>query len=148
MTVEDTVMVIDKPHFIVKLHKALLEVDLKEGVKKELEDVLEAKPGLRKSLGFLFQTIVPLDIPLKNIKSANVDKQGHVKIVVPSRRDIAIPLEPNESKRLVEKLNELIPIEKERAIQEIREAQKSEKEFEPKRTEMEAEAYRERTGRI
>jgi hypothetical protein len=147
MTTEGIVLVIDKPHFIVKLHTTLLEVDLKEGVKKELEDVIEAKPILRDSLGFLFQTVIPLDVPLKDIESASVNKKGQVKIAIPSRRDIVIPLEPNESKSLVEKLTELIPIEKERAIRELEEAQKSEKEFERKRAEFGTEAYKER-GRI
>ncbi len=148
MTAKDIVMVIDKPHFKVKLHKTLLEVDLKEGIKKELEDVLEAKPMLRESLGFLFQTVIPLDVPLRNIKSANVNKKGQVKIVIPSRKDIIIPLKPNESKRLVEKLNELIPIEKERAIREMQESEKARKAFEPKRAQLETEAHRERAGRV
>jgi hypothetical protein len=148
MTAEDIVMVIDKPHFIVKLHTTLLEVDLKEGVKKELEDVIEARPSLRESLGLLLQSIIPLDVRLKDIRSASVDKKGHVKLDIPHRRDITIPLEPNESRRLVEKLNELIPIEKERAIRDLEEAQKEEKEFEPKRTEFEAESYKERAGRV
>jgi hypothetical protein len=148
MTAEDIVMVIDKPHFIVKLHTTLLEVDLKEGVKKELEDVIEAKPILRESLGLLFQTIVPLDVRLKDIRSASVDKKGYVKIDIPHRKDITIPLKPDESRRLVDKLNELIPIEKERAIRDLEEAQKEGKEFEPKRAEFEAEAYRERVGRV
>jgi hypothetical protein len=138
MATEDIVMVIDKPHFTVKLHKTLLEVDLKEGVKKELEDVFEAKPMLRESLGFLFQTIIPLDVPLRNILSVNVDKKGQVKIVLPSRKDIVIPLKPNESQPLVEKMNELISIEKERAIRDSQEAKKAGEALERKRTESEA----------
>jgi len=118
MATEDIVMVIKKPHFTVKLHKTLLEVDLKKGIKKELEDVLEAKPILRESLGFLFQTIIPLDVPLKDIQSVQVDKKGQVKVIIPSRRDIVIPLKLNESKRLVEKMNEWIAVEKDRAIRE------------------------------
>ncbi|MFB0522247.1 MAG: hypothetical protein ACETV1_00620 [Candidatus Bathyarchaeia archaeon] len=146
MTTEDIVMVIDKPHLIVKLHKRLLEVDLKEGVRKELEDVLEATPALRKSLGFLFQTIIPLDVPLKEIESVYVDKKGRVKMAIPSRKDIVIPLEPNESKRLVEKMNEWIPREKERAIRELRKAEKIRKVVKPKiaATESEAAGYQER----
>jgi len=130
MTEEDIVMVIEKPHFKVKLHTGVLEVDLKEGVKKELEDVLEAKPALRESLGFLFQTIVPLDVPLKDIESAVVDKKGQVKITIPSRRDITIPLASKESKRLVDKLNELIPIEKERAERQRAESERTRTGFE------------------
>lgn len=139
---EDLIMVIDKPHFIVKLHKSRLEVDLKEGIKKELEDVIEAKPILQETLGFLFQTIVPLDVPLKDIESVKVDEKGQVKVAIPHRRDIRIPLEANESKRLVEKMNELIPIEKERAIRELQEAEKARRELGPKITEAEAEAER------
>jgi len=141
---EDIVMVIDKPHFKVKLHKTLLEVDLKKGIRKELEDIVEAKPILRETLGFIFQTVVPLDVPLKDIESVKVDKKGQVKITIPERRDITIPLEPNESKRLVEKMNDLIPIEKERAMRELQEEEKAKKELEPRLAEEEAEAYRER----
>jgi hypothetical protein len=135
MTTEDIVMIIDKPNFIVKLHKTTLEVDLKKGIRKELEDVLEAKPILRENLGFIFQTIIPLDVSLKNIESVNVDKKGRVKIVIPLRKDIVIPLEPEESKRLVEKLNELIPIEKEKALKELQESEKAREAFELKRAE-------------
>ncbi len=114
MATEDLVMLIDKPHFTVKLHQSLLEVDLKEGVKKKLEDFVEATPTLRGSVGFLFQNVIPLDVPLKDIESVELDKKGRVKIVIPNRRDINIPLEPNESKKLIDKLNDLIPIEKQR----------------------------------
>lgn len=119
MATDDLVMVIDKPHFKVKLHQSLLEVDLKEGVKKELEDVVEASRILRGSLGFLFQNVIPLDVPLKDIESVEQDEKGQVKIKIPHRRDITIPLEPNESKKLISKLNELIPIEKQREIERI-----------------------------
>jgi len=109
---EKLVLKIDKPHFVIKLHEDTLEVDLKEGAKKELEDVVEAHPILRESLGILFQTIIPLDIALKDIESAEVDDKGRLKIVIPLRRDLIIPLEINESERLAEKLNELIPLAK------------------------------------
>jgi hypothetical protein len=112
MATENLIMIIDKPHFTVRLHQSLLEIDLKEGAKKELEDVVEANSILRGSLGFLFQNVIPLDVPLKDIESVEQDEKGRVKIIIPHRRDITIPLEPNESKELTRKLNELIPIEK------------------------------------
>jgi hypothetical protein len=146
MTAEDLVMVIDKPHFKVKLHKTLLEVDLKEGLRKKLEDALEANPKIRESLGLLFQTVIPLDVPLRNIESASVDENGHVKIAIPSRKDIHIPLELNESKSLVEKMNELIPAEKAKAVEELQASDKAKKAFEPEREMVESEAYRERPG--
>jgi len=145
MMTEDTIMVIDKPHFKVKLHKTLLEVDLKKGIKKELEDVLEAKPLLRENLGFIFQTIIPLDVRLRDIESVQVDKKGQVKVAVPHRRDIVIPLEPSEAKRLVDKMNELIPIEKEQAIRELQESAEARKELELKLATREAKIYRART---
>jgi hypothetical protein len=114
MATKDLVMLIDKPHFTVKLHQSLLEVDLKEGVKKKLEDFVEATPTLRGSLGFLFQNVIPLDVPLKDIESVELDEKGQVKIIIPNRRDITIPLETDESEKLMDKLNELIPIEKQR----------------------------------
>jgi len=141
---EDLVLVIDKPRFVVKLHKNLLEVDLKKGAKKEFEDVLEAKPLLRESLGFLFQTLIPLDIPLKDIDSVSADEEGQVKIVIPSRRDILIPLDTKEAKRLVKKLNELIPIEKQRHLESLWAAEKAAREVELGPDEGYDEAVRER----
>lgn len=135
MATEDLVLVIDKPHFTVKLNQSLLEVDLKSGMKKELEDVLETIPALRENLGFLFQTIVPLDVPLRDIESVNVNEKGHVKIMIPLRRDIVIPLESKESKRLVEKLNELIPIEKARFAKQLIEAEKARRILEREKAE-------------
>jgi len=141
---EDLVMVIDKPHFKVKLHKTLLEVDIKKGIRKELEDALESKPKIRESLGLLFQTMIPLDIPLKDIESVNVDNKGRIKIVTPLRKDIVIPLKPSESKPLVEKLNELIPIEKERALKELQAEKMAEVEEERQR----AKAYTAKKGEM
>jgi hypothetical protein len=60
------------------------------------------------------------------------------------RKDIVIPLVLDESKSLVEKLNELIPIEKERALRDLAESERVKKEFGPRRAEMEKEEYRER----
>jgi len=108
----EPILEIDKRYFVVKLHGELLEVDLKEGAKKELEDVVEAHPVLRESLGILFQTIVPLDVALHEIEAAKVDDKGRLKIIIPLRRDITIPLEADESRRVAEKLKELIPAAK------------------------------------
>jgi len=133
MVTKDLIMMIDKPSFTVKLNRNLLEVELKEDVKKELEDIararlLEANPVFRGSLGILFQSIVPLDVQLKDIESVEQDEKGQVKIIIPHRKDITIPLEPNESKKLISKLNELIPIEKQRKTERIIASEKAEKE--------------------
>lgn len=144
MPAKDVVMTINKPHFVVRLHKTLLEVDLKEGIKKELEDALESSPKVRTVLGFLFQSIVPLDVPLRKIESVKVTKKGEVKIVIPSRKDVIIPLTPKESRRLVEKLDELIQVEKERAVREMEAEDKMLKELEmhSKTAQAESDTYR------
>jgi len=133
MNDEDIVMTIDKPHFVVRLQTTLLKVDLKEGARKELEKLLEANPTFRDSVGLLFQTVVPIDVRLRDIRSVGLDKKGRVKIDIPHRKDLTIPLDETESKRLVDKLNELIPPEKERAMRDAEEAKKAERRFEPGR---------------
>jgi len=129
---EKLVLKIDKPHFVVKLHEDALEVDLKEGAKKELEDMVEAHPILRESLGILFQTIIPLDIALKDIESAKIDDKGRLKIIIPLRRDLMIPLEASESERLAEKLNELIPLVKLKEAERMKVIEELEERPKPK----------------
>ncbi len=128
---EKPILKIDKPHFVVKLHEDTLEVDLKEGAKKELEDVVEAHPILRESLGILFQTLIPLDIALYEIESVEHDDKGRLKISIPLRRDIIIPLEASESERLAKKLNELIPLAKVKDAERMKRLEKAEER--PKR---------------
>ena len=130
------VLLIDKPHFQVKLHPDVLEVDLKEGARKELEVLAEAKPFLRDSVGWLFQTIIPLDVHLHQIEEMKTDKKGQFQIRIPGRRDIHIPLEPDEARKLMDKLNELIPVEKEKALRRQQMAKEAEREKEG------SEAYR------
>jgi len=126
------VLMIDKPHFVVKLHEDMLEVDLKEGTRKALEDMVEAHPVLRESLGVLFQTVIPLDVALSSIESVKVDDKGQLKLVIPLRRDILIPLEHDESEKLAEKLNELIPSAKLRAAERERKLEELERRFRPR----------------
>ena len=142
MSDEDIVMIIDKPHFTVKLHTTQLEVDLKEGARKELEKLLEAHPTFRDSVGLLFQTVIPLDVRLRDIRSFGLDKKGRVKIDIPRRKDLTIPLNEEESKRLIDKLNELIPPEKERALKDAEAAKKAEKALRAGRTAGEKEVTR------
>jgi len=129
MSTEDLVLVIDKPSFEVKLHESLLEVDLKKGARKKLEDALESSPSLRGSLGFIFQSVVPLDIPLKDIESVELDEKKQVKIRTHHRRDITIPLEASESMRLISKLEELIPLAKQREMERILASKEAKKEL-------------------
>lgn len=111
------VFMVDKPHFEVKLLSDMLKVDLKDGARAEIDKLVGNKTALRDTLGWIFQTIVPLDVQLWQIEKVTTESSGKVNIVVPHRRDIHIPLEPLEAEKLVEKMNELIPIEKQRRMQ-------------------------------
>lgn len=117
MPEQHVVFLVDKPHFDVKLLPDMLKVDLKEGVRGELDKLVGNRPALRDTLGWMFQTIVPLDVHLWQIEKVTTDASGKVNIVIPNRRDIHIPLEPHEAEKLVEKMNQLIPIEKQRRVQ-------------------------------
>jgi hypothetical protein len=142
MSAEDEVMAIDKPHFVVRLYSTLLKLDLKEGARRELEKLMEAKPAFRDSVGLLFQTAIPLDVRLRDIRSVGLDKKGRVKIDIPNRKDLIIPLDGNEAERLIDKLNELIPKEKERAIIDTKEAKRAGEAFESRRATIGKEAAR------
>jgi hypothetical protein len=109
---KEPVMTIDKPDFIVRLYEDWIDVDLKEGFKERLENVIEKNPALRKTLGFALQTVIPSDVELCEIESVKVDNKGHLKLVIPRHVDIVLPLEMDEAQRLAEKLNELIPFAK------------------------------------
>ncbi len=129
---DEIVLRIEKPQFVVKLRKDLLEVDLKKGVRKEIEEVLEARPFIRESLGAMFQWMIPLDVPLYLITSVEADKKGTVKVVIPGRKDATIRLKPSEAKKLVDALEELIPIEKQKEHRRIQAYKQAEREREKK----------------
>jgi len=111
---KDPILVIDKPDFVVRLHKDLIEVDLKEGGKAKLEDAIEKDPLLRKTLGFVLQTTIPSDIELCDIKSVEVDDKGQLKLVILRHMDIVLPLGIDDANRLAYELKDLIPLAKTR----------------------------------
>ena len=117
---------IDRPHFEVKLHSDSLEVNLKEGVKHEIEKLAEARPILQETLGWMFQTIIPLNVRLWEIEQVEMDSGGKVNLKIPHRRDLHIPLDQADGRKLVDKLNELIPAEKARELERIRSGQAAE----------------------
>jgi len=128
MESDELIMAFDKPHFSVKLYETLLKVDFKEGARKRLESFVESNPHLRESLGLLFQMVVPLDVPIKNIETARISEEGKVQIVIPHRRDLHFILEKDEAEKLVDKLNELIPVEKAKEAERIMTSSKVERE--------------------
>ena len=97
---------------LARAHEDIVEVDLKEGVKKKIEDVIEAHPALRKTLGFALQTVIPSDVELCDIDAVRVDDKGNLRLVISRHVDIILPLEVDEARKLEEKLNELIPLSK------------------------------------
>ena len=116
---ENLVMEIDKPYFAVRLYKDVLQIDLKGSFKNEIEETLENKPFLRITIGSLLGIFVPLHIRLSHIDSARIVNEGKVKLILPYRRDVLIPLAPKEAKRLVDNLNALIPVEKGKELERI-----------------------------
>jgi hypothetical protein len=113
------VVEIKKPHFTISLYEKMLCIDLKGTLKDELEEALENKPILRETAGRILGIFVPLHIQLSSIESVTKDEIGSVKIHCPHHRDIVIPLEPKEAKRLADKLNQLIPEAKEKELEQI-----------------------------
>jgi len=69
-------------------------------------------------------------VHLWEIEKVTVEPSGKVNIRIPHRRDIHIPLEPLEAERLVDKMNELIPVEKERRVERQLAEQAAEKDRE------------------
>src|SRR5437867_9524507 len=98
------ILQIERPHFEVKLRSDALEVNLKEGVRREIEKLAEARPLLQETLGWIFQTIIPLNVRLWEIERAEVDAGGKVSLKIPHRRDLHIPLDHDDSQKLVNKV--------------------------------------------
>lgn len=117
---EEVILQFDRPHFVVKLHKTWLEVDVKEGLKKEVESILESRPALRESLGFLVQTLIPLDVSLADIESVRHDGKGMVHVVIPHRKDLDIKLTPEEVKIFVPRLQEYMGDEKVKLVRALK----------------------------
>jgi hypothetical protein len=109
-----TVLEFETQHLTVRVDENVLRIDLRGSLKNDIEEALENKPILRETIGGILSVFAPLHIHLTDIDSVRLDKDGRVKILLPHRRNILIPLEREDSERLVEKLNELIPQAKKR----------------------------------
>lgn len=105
---------IDNSNITVKLYWNLLKIDLKGNLKNEFEEALENKPVLKETIGSLLGIFIPLHIPLVNIHSVRMDETGKVKLSVAHHRNITIPLERENGKKLVKILNQLIPKKREK----------------------------------
>lgn len=122
------VMEIDKQNFSVMLYENWLKVEPKKSFVHKLEEALESKPILKDSLGEILHIFAPFHVRLSQIEKADVDKKENVKLIIPRHRDVTIPLAPEESKKLVDKLKELIPKEKERELKRYLEKRRLEKD--------------------
>jgi hypothetical protein len=110
---------IDKPHFTVRLYENMLKIDLKGRIRNEIEEALENKPVLRETIGGILSIFAPLHLRISDIDHVQMNETGKVKIFLPRHRDVNIPLQPNEAKKLVNKLNELIPVQKRKELLRI-----------------------------
>jgi hypothetical protein len=119
------VLEINDPHFTLFLYENWLRIDLKGNTKNEIVDALENKPVLKQSIGNILEVFAPLHIHLHDVDSARLDSQGRVKLVLPHRRDITIPLAPDNAKRLMDTLNPLIVKEKEKEAQRLLQERKA-----------------------
>lgn len=116
MPAEMPVLEVANPHFTVRLYENRLRIDMRGSFKNEVEEALENKPILKETIGGLLSIFVPLHIRLSDIYSVNMDGTGKVKINLPHRRHVVIPLEKEDAKHLVDKMNQLILKAKKRGI--------------------------------
>jgi hypothetical protein len=115
------ILTVYAPHFTVELYESVLKIDLKKDTKSEIRKGVEGKSSLGRTIGKILNMFAPLHVKLSDIGSAKADNAGNVTINLPHHRDIEIPLAPKDATKLVDKLNELIPVEKEKEMERIME---------------------------
>ncbi len=111
---KDPILVIEKPDFVVKLHRDWIDIDLKEGGKAKLEAAIEKNPMLKKTIGYVLQSTIPSDVELCDIRSVGVNDKGQLKLIIPRHVDIVLPLGIDDANRLANELKDLVPLAKER----------------------------------
>jgi hypothetical protein len=124
MPEENEILRIDKPHFTVRVYENVLKIDLKGSLRNDIEEAFENTPILEQTIGSILEMFIPLHVHLSEVDSVSMDEKGKVLIKLPRHRDVVIPLEPEDAKRLVDKLNELIPEAKEKELTRIMKEQK------------------------
>lgn len=126
----DLIMKIDKKNFSVMLYESLLKVEPNKSIVHKLEEALENKPVLKDTLNEILHVFAPFHVRLSQINKVSADKKGNVTLTIPQHRNVTIPLSLEESKKLVEKLNQLIPKEREKALERYIAKRQLEKEAE------------------
>jgi len=107
------ILEIDHPHLVIRLSEDLLSIDVKGSFKDKVEEALGNTPILKD----VFSLFVPLHIRLSDMDSARIEGTDKVKIVLRHHRDLTLPLGADEARKLVDKLNELIPGAKARELE-------------------------------
>ncbi len=129
MAQTSVVLEIEDPHFTIRLTENLLKIDLKGSFKNEINEALENKPVLKETIGRVLGIFVPLHIRVCDIDSVQMDEMGKIKVGLSHHRSLEVPLESKEdSKRLLEKLEQLIAKVETDKIQEIKVKHRVEKE--------------------
>jgi hypothetical protein len=118
------ILTVEKPHFTVRVYENMLKIDMKGSVKNDIQEALENAPVLRETIGNILEIFSPLHVHLSDVDTVEVDNVGKVKIKLPRHRDVVIPLDLKEGKKLADKLNQLIPDAKEKEIERIMKEQK------------------------
>jgi hypothetical protein len=121
------ILTVEKTDFTVRVYENMLKIDLKGSVKNDIQEALENAPILRETIGNILEIFNPLHVHLSDVDSVEVDKTGKVRIKLPRHRDIVIPLDPKDGKKLADKLNQLVPDAKEKEIERIMKEQKLKK---------------------
>ena len=126
----DLIMKIDKKSFSVMLYESLLKVEPNKSIVHKLEEALENKPVLKDTLNEILHIFAPFHVRLSQITKVSADKKGNVTLAIPQHRSVTIPLSPEESRKLVDRLNQLIPKEKEKELERYIAKRQLEKEAE------------------
>ena len=119
MSEQVAVLEFETPHLTVSLDENFLKIDLKGSLKNDIVEALERKPILKETIGGLLGVFVPLRVHLTDISSVRVNEKGRVQVYLPHRRHVLIPLERGDSEKLVDKLNELVPLAKKKEWERI-----------------------------
>jgi hypothetical protein len=108
-----------KPHFTVRVSETTLRIDLKGSIKNDIEEAFENKPLLKQTIGSILEMFIPLHVHLSDIHSVVINNGGKVVVKLPRRKDVVIPVGAKDAKRLVDKLNQLIPTAKEKELKRL-----------------------------
>ena len=123
------VLVIEDPHFTIRLDEDLLRIDLKGSFMNKIKEALENEPVLKDTVGKVLGIFVPLHIEVRDIDSVHMDETGKIKLELSHHRSIVIPVERKEdAEKLGEKLNQLISRAETEKIREIKTKRSAERE--------------------